>query len=304
MSAMTTLSTATEAAPFDSMLDLAQQQTALRWYSLVDLGQVPSSKWPLPEQALCLFGASPDSPVGRQSPWLCPMPRPEQTGAAWHKELAAQRQTPASRTFIAAKCDAEELLAHLQRCLDLKLPDGSDDLQLAYWDPAILGSLLGQPDDTTLHVPGPILGPRQCATLLHDMAAWWYRDREGRPHRVDCPVSADDADAPEFPFLFLQNQVDDLVEAGVPDLVLFHVRNNQPHLLDHHSAAQHYREVRNWVLRARELGLQGLRDLVNLTCIGLIYRERYDSDSELVGLLGQVKAGLRSLDEVMPEMPE
>jgi len=281
----------------------ADREQDLCWYALVDWAQKPTLPAAYLERAGSLFGAAPDSPVGLQGPWLVPMDENPANSARWQALLRAIHLNPAAASVLATRLSPEELLRRLQTCLDLILPDESDDLQLAFWDPAILGSLVGQTGDDTLHVPGPILDTEQRNHFLESLVAWWYRNRDGEWQRIQGGLNAA-ANTVSLPFRFRQDQVDQLVEAGVPDLVLFHVRSNQPHLLAQRAPSAQYREIRRLVALARELGLTGLRDLVNLCCIGLIYGPRFDVDAEIAALLNAVKAGHMSLDEAMAEMPE
>jgi len=89
----------------------------------------------------------------------------------------------------------------------------------------------------------------QRARLLGGLAGWWYWDRDGQQHTVD--VGATPTVRLPVPLLLTQNQVDQLVEAGVPDHVLYFVDLNQSNLLRHVPEASRYAYVKkHWPARA------------------------------------------------------
>lgn len=215
---------------------------------------------------------------------------------------------PAAYTLICSPLEPPVLQAHLARFVDVRLP-GDQDMLLALWDPAILGTLVGQADDDTLHVPGPVLHAEQRRALLAPIAFWWYGDRETHWHRIEGEGDglAEQGGAPAEQSLALdQSQEDALVEASVPDQILFHLRQNRPSLLDNPDLpnANYYRFVCQVLKGARLLGLEGMRDLVNFVALCLIYRQRVETDPQILRLLDQVQRKALSMDEAMKLMPE
>lgn len=281
----------------------------LHWYALADAAQRPQLPHALGDaaHARSLFGASWGSPLGHQSPWLVSLASPDEAHASWRWIAHEAARQPAALTVFASHLAADEQLQQLQRCLDLVLPDG-DDMVLGYWDPAILGTLVGQPDDETLHVPGPVLTHGQQRALTQAMAGWWYWDRAGGMHQVDVHADATrgaaELAAEVLPFMFTQAQVDALVEASVPDQVLYHVQLNQPLLLEPIPAMDRYRIIRNLVRQARAFGLDTFRDLANFCCAGLIYGARMQTDPIILSLLERLKSGECRWDDLVPEFPE
>lgn len=173
---------------------------------------------------------------------------------------------------------------------------------LACWDPAILATLVGQAGDDTLHVPGPVLDLDQLRAFLDPIVAWWYCDREACWHRIDPP--AKDGRPTPSALELSQEQEDLLVEASLPDQVLYHLELNQPRLFaDDKTHDKRYAFIQSALGPARQLGLTGLRDLVNFTALCLIYRRRMQTDQEIVHLLDQVQRRVLSLDQAMPMMP-
>ncbi|MDZ7814361.1 MAG: DUF4123 domain-containing protein [Ideonella sp.] len=205
-------------------------------------------------------------------------------------------------SLIASRLPFGELLVHMQAFLEVRLVGGVDML-LAFWDNSVLGVLVGQEDDTTLHVRGPVLEDGQRAALLAPIAAWWYADREQKWHRLAKPDAMAVPSKAE-PLKLTQVQEDKLVEAGVPDLILYHLKLNRPLLIDSaFSDAKWYRFVRAVLPSARGLGLEGVRDLVNFTALCIIYKQRMQHDPDILQLLDQVQLKERTLDEVMLLMP-
>ena len=210
-------------------------------------------------------------------------------------------------TLIASTFNSDELRTHFQFFLDIKLSGGLAII-LAFWDPAILGTLVGQNDDITLHVPGPVLTAAQKQQFLRPISGWWYTDREAHWHSIDTSAyfQSDTAskDSP-LQLTLTQAQEDLLIEASLPDLVLYHLELNQPLLFParqpHYSK---YRFVRIVLEAAKELGLTGVRDLVNFTALCLVYRERMQTDERILQLLDQVSQKQMTLDQVMTLMPE
>ncbi|AMP12586.1 hypothetical protein CPter291_0291 [Collimonas pratensis] len=173
----------------------------------------------------------------------------------------------------------------------------------AFWDPAILGTLVGQKDDSTLHVPGPVLSARQRSKLLAGMSAWWYWDRNGQQHQMRDDTPHADVDQVVLPLKLTSIQVDMLVEASVPDHLLGHIKDIQPQLLFDLPEAEQYARVEQHLLEARKLNLRGMQDIINYICAGLIYGSKMQHDSVMAGLLSNVKTGNISLSEALEQFP-
>lgn len=223
------------------------------------------------------------------------------------QDIAALRYAASSAfTVICASVGLPELHSHLKSFKQVHL-EGGLELGFAFWDPAILGTLVGQADDTTLHIAGPVLDAQQMQAFLHPITAWWYWDREDLPHRIDPPSKAAPHDSAQViqALRLTQAQEDLLVEASVPDQIIYHIELNQPHLFDKRlPAINRYRFVRAVLGPARQLGLSGLRDLVNFTAMCLIYRQRMQTDPAIAVLLDQVRLGELTLDQAIEQMPE
>lgn len=227
------------------------------------------------------------------------------SASALQENAALRYAAPATFSALLAPISLTELHSHLQAFTMAQL-EGGLKMGFAFWDPAILGSLVGQLDDSTLYLAGPVLDTTQLKAFLSPVTAWWYWDREGQPHRIDPPHLAPTAIPATGQLLQLtQVQEDQLVEASVPDQILYHLELNQPHLFDNRlPAIRRYRFVRAVLGPARSLGLSGMRDLVNFTAMCLIYRERMQTDPTIAMLLEQVREQQLTLDQAMEKMPE
>jgi hypothetical protein len=178
---------------------------------------------------------------------------------------------------------------------------GGDDMFFAFWDPAILATLMGQVDDATLYVKGPVLSVLQRAHLTDGLTGWWYWDRDGALHSI--AMGSETTEKLDLPLQLTQQQVDDLVEASVPDHVLSHIELNQPQLLRDYKPAQRYGLVRTHLLNAKQIKLDAMSDMVNYVCAALIYQEQFQINSDIVALLDRVKQGELLLNQALEQMP-
>ncbi|MFM0047410.1 DUF4123 domain-containing protein [Paraburkholderia sediminicola] len=207
-------------------------------------------------------------------------------------------------TLLISTMPLEALAAHLSSFVDVVLPDHTI-MALAFWDSSILAVLNGAREDDTQHVRGPVLTNGQKQALLAPVLEWWYWDRAGRLQSIDWNAnSIGDASALIPPPLQLnQHQVDELVEASVPDSVLYYIRLNMPGLLLRIPDSAQYAFVRSQILNARQYGLEGTGDLVNYCCIALTYGNSFNTLPEVAALLEQVKSKVLTFDDLMKNFP-
>jgi hypothetical protein len=280
---------------------VAQSQGRLRLYALADAAQ--NNRLP---QAIrdgvsrCLFSYDDEAPVSKVAPHLVPLPLAQDSKTL----LWITRYALASPciTLIASSADFETVFAHLVNFLEVRFEDGGE-MFLAYWDPMILATLVGQADDDTLHVKGSVFTPEQQQAFLDPIEGWWYWSRAGRLHCIKRPEQAVQPENPVLPLSFTQAQTDQLVEASVPDHVLNHMRENQPGLLLDIPKEGQYGFVRKHVVEARNWGLAGMGDLVNYCSAAVIYGEALQQDPAIMSLLAEVKAGKRTFDEALDLFP-
>jgi Domain of unknown function (DUF4123) len=248
----------------------------------------------------CLFGYDLDSPIAHATPRLVSV-SPESQFSAWL--FRTMRERPIA-TLIASTSQLPALASHFRRCIDVEL-DGLGSMYLALWDPAILGTLVGQLDDETLHVPGPALTKSQLTDVVAPLVHWWYFDRSDRLHDAVPPeMRAVNPDRFAQKLVLDADQVDQLVEASVPDHLLQHIRQNQPELLERLPATLHYGFARQQLGRARAHGLKGTGDLVNYLSLALAFGSAFDEQPSMGALLEKVRAGSITFDEALGNAPE
>ncbi|WP_426212568.1 DUF4123 domain-containing protein [Massilia sp. TWP1-3-3] len=298
-----------EATTFESKLAASFDNPDLTCYAIVDAAQDGTllqkfAKESLSTRSMCLVPAAIESEMEDYSPHLVALSPLAADSDAWAALLGSGAAHPASFTLLTSTLDFDELWANLAEFTEIVLPDETTMI-FAFWDPAILGTLVGQKSDKTLHVSVGVLSERQRARLLQGVTAWWYWDRDGYPQEIR-PVAGPETAAAHLvslPLLLSQVQVDMLVEAGVPDQLLALLHENQPLLLERIPMEQRYRRVEKHLLEARRTKLFGMRDILNYTCAALIYGEAVHSDPEILSLLARVKEGEIAFDDAIPLFP-
>jgi hypothetical protein len=280
---------------------LAKADSTLNWYAVADSAQhdaLPRAVAHGAPKLRCLLEVPEGSPVSQKSPHLVQLISPLEPSNTWSWIYLNARLKPCI-SIIAARNSFEDVFTQLSSCTEVSLPDG-DEMILAFWDPAILGTLLGQSDDRTLHIKGPVLKQDQRTKLIGNLNAWWYWDRTGSIHSIvleEVPCRLFDRS-----ITLSQQQVDDLVEASVPDHVLHYINSNQPHLLDGVASEKRYEFVSHALSRGRAIGITGMRDLVNYICVELIYKEKMN-DIAVTQIFDDVKAGRMEFDAALDQLP-
>ncbi|HEX9171549.1 MAG TPA: DUF4123 domain-containing protein [Telluria sp.] len=281
---------------------VARQDASLKWYAIADSAQ----HYALPEALVfdgnkvrCLFGATQGSPVSQKSPHLVQLDSPSSGHPVW-SWISLHAKSKPCLTVIATALPFDTLFSQLANCMEVLLPD-SFAMFFGFWDPAILGALMGQPDDMTLHVKGPVLERDQRLLLTQGLSAWWYWDREGKIHQItEGEIAKSSLTAP---IALDQRQVDDLVEASVPDQVLYYLELNQPRILSDVPVRERYDHVRQALVKARGIGLLTMHDLVNFVCIDILYMERMRDDGIILNLLDEIKCGRITFNEALERLP-
>lgn len=279
-----------------------------RWYAIADAAQHKALPGALVHgsnlKQRCLFDTPQDSPIAAHAPHLVELPPPFTGNATPHHSAWKwiERHAPEVPciTVLKSALNFDELHRHLRHCTEVLLPDG-EDMFLAFWDPMILGTLLGQSDDPTLYVAGPALDVEQRARLTADIQSWWYWDRNGGLRSIHVEKLA--AQPLFTPLRLTYQQMDMLVEASVPDQVLHFVELNQAHLLNDMDARQRYNTVRDHLVQAKVLGLTGMSDMVNYVCAALIYGSAMKEDPQITNLLEQVRSHRLTLNQALEAMP-
>lgn len=283
--------------------DVATAHPNKSWYALADSAQ--NSALPRlisgTKESQCLFDVDADAPLAEKAPHLVALAAPNQDGA-W-RWIGRHAPYEPSVTIIQSHLAFAELHTHLQKMTEIVLPD-NEDMFFGFWDPANLGSLTGQSDDQNLHVVGPVLKAPQLAYIAQGVEGWWYWNREGMLHSL--PIAQwQSAQVEPAPWQLNQQQVDDIIESGLPDQILYHIQLNQPHLFDANIPAhQRYRFVRAVTTAGQDLGLETVRDLTNFTSLAIGYGKRMNTDTLIKDLMLQVQQKNLTLEEAMTLMPE
>lgn len=281
----------------------AEQRDGLHYYALLDLARCPEFPGFLTDEGACLFGSGPGTPIARVSPHLVRLPR-RVAATAW-RGLVEHRGGTSWLSVMASRLSFKEVLRHLRAHLQVKI--GKNTMYLAYWDPAILAVLVGQPDDDTLFVRGPVLDPAQLGSFLSPMSCWWYWDRRNALRGIDCarPGTSTPAEAllPVLPLEFRAEQTDLLVQASLPDRVLHELRVSQPHLLEERDESQNYELACRLLKSAQSLRLRGLRDQVNFVGAGMILGEAFHLHPDVRPWLEDVPTGSRRFIEALRRVP-
>lgn len=279
---------------------------ALFAYALVD----PAQDKRLPavlqtSRSACLLGD--DVSIREASPHLVTLPNNTDSRAwSWLARNGAQRPCAVLMTSVL---DFDALFAHLLTFLEVKVNQGTTML-LAWWDPAVLASLLGQPNDVTLYVKGPIFTAEQRAAFVGPLRDIGYWDRAGTLRRVitgqlseAVPAKLGNHDEPILPLAFDAGQVRELVHATTPDQVLYELRLNRPGVLSDRSELENYRLTYRLVDAAGRYAIRGMRDLVNFVGAGMILGEHFHLFPGIAHALEDVTAGRRSFTDVLSSLP-
>jgi hypothetical protein len=281
---------------------LARQDPLLKWYAIADSAQhraLPGALVQGGHLVRCLLGASQGSPLAQHAPHLVELGSPLVASSTWNW-ISLNAKSKPCLTVIAATMPFDTLFDQLAECTEVVLPDGYV-MFFGFWDPAILGTLMGHPGDSTLHVKGPVLSSEQQFALTRGLAAWWYWDRAGKMHAI----AADQVGNVQLTgkITLTQRQVDDLVEASVPDHVLYYLELNQPLLIADVPFSQRYQIVGRSLVAARDIGLFSMGDLVNFVCMELIYKERMREETDILKILDDVKRGRIRFRDALEELP-
>ncbi|XID74108.1 hypothetical protein ACF3NA_05930 [Alkanindiges sp. WGS2144] len=135
------------------------------------------------------------------------------------------------------------------------------------------------------------------------MHSWWYWDRKDDIHAIfgerEELVHKD-----VIPLQFTAAQEDMLVEATLPDTLLYYLNLNNPLLIETVPEDKRYQFICKKIADARSFGLDGLKDMLNFICVVLIYKERMNNDESVLSVLARLKHKEISMDEAMQILPE
>lgn len=278
------------------------EDTELKWFALADSAQdrrLPGALSTSTRNVRCLFGGLQGSPLALHTPHLVELPQPTHLDCTW-EWISRNAPSIPCLSIIATRQKFDDLYDQFVDCTRVVFPD-SYTMFFAFWDSAVLGTLVGQVDDRTLHIPGPVLSQDQQAALTDGIEKWWYWDRSGDRHAI--AIQTQEGGAAFRPFKLSQSQIDDLVGASVPDHLLYYINLNQPHLLEDIPYSERYGLIRKALVEAREIRLATMRDLVDFVSIKLYYQERMNYDTRIAILLREIRDGQISFRDALNKLP-
>jgi hypothetical protein len=236
------------------------------------------------------------------APHLCWVPLPEEDPKMWNQLLVWLADHPLWYTIIASSVELEPLSRHLRAYMDAVL-EGNMEILLAYWDPVVFGMLLGQQEDSSLYVKGPVLTPEQQAGLFRGIESWWYVGRTRDMYQHLPPTLVGGVQPATAPLQLTQAQEDLIIEAGLPDEVLGNIKENLPNVLKGMEPPEQYIQVKQEVLAARELGLNNRQEIVLYVEIALQYQGRMKTNFRIGDLLAEVRTRNLTIQEAVSQFP-
>lgn len=206
-------------------------------------------------------------------------------------------------TLIVSALGFDDLYTHLRQFTNVRF-EGGLEMYLAFWDPAIIGTLVGQKTDTTLYVKHQVLSPEQKKILLDPIYFWWYWDRLKQLQKIEGKGQNDLRRFYDWrnPLEFTVKQEDQMVEATFPDLLIYYLKLNNPFLVENFNSWDLYQYVIKKISQAREYTLNGTRDILNFICLTLIYKDDFENNKLLQSSLLNVKAKKITMDQAMEEI--
>lgn len=272
---------------FSIFKNQALKKPGLNWYAIADNAQQKNLHNLLKSRysrARCLFGSSDGSPVAQFSPHLVELVEPVEKDDSWSWISNNAMLKPCISIFSTDQ-DFMWTYDKLVDLAEVELPD-RECMYFAFWDPAILGALVGQEDDLTLHVKGPVLSCEQKKHLVFGLEGWWYWSRDEKLHEVNLGEKGGVCGGK---LILSQTQVDELLEASVPDHILYFLSRYQPALICSIPISKKYDFVRGALNRGRAIGLESMGDLVSYICAELFYKNKMHSDPGICRALEQVR---------------
>lgn len=203
-------------------------------------------------------------------------------------------------TIIISKLSFEELYDHLRSFLEVEF-EGGLEMILAFWDPLIMATLIGNEKDKTLYVNGPVFDCEQASVLLEPIQSWWYWDRLGELQVLFGlnKVYEDFKKTKKKPLVFTSSQEELMVEATFPDNIIYYLKLNNSFLIKDIPEIKLYNFVTCSIPEARLCGLSGTRDILNFICMKLIYGNDYLNNLKVNEVLNLLKDKKIDMDEAM-----
>ena len=283
---------------FNTFKKYPLEQLELNIYAIADAAQDKRFLKSLDHlKQQCLLVEAAGEKAREISPHLLQLPR-DFEASEWNW-IAKNVAGTTGITLIISDLPFELLFDHLRQFLEVKF-EGGLEMMLAFWDPVILATLVGNATDKTLYVQGPVLDAQQIENLLKPIQSWWYWDRLGNIQAIfGLNEKTEDFSAIATPLHLTAEQEEMLVEATFPDNLIYYLKLNNAFLVDEIDDYELYQFVMKTIPEAREYKLEGTRDILNFISIKLIYKEKFSTDAELQTVLSQLKNQQIMMDDAM-----
>lgn len=258
----------------------APTEAAFYCYAIVDAAQDQRLPQALSAQhSACLLGT--DVTIQQASPHLVALGEQAQLSTGTLRRLAQQWAGTSCVILLRSQLDFDALLQHLIDHVEVKV-NKSTTMLLAWWDPAILAPLLGEPADRSNYVQGPIFTEQQRHSFLAPIEniAWWNRAGELQQSNLShleksAPADEHVKENPLLPLQFEPWQVRMMVKATLPDQVLYEIGLNQPNLLRGRDTYNSYRSACELLDAAEGYGIKAKQEQVTFVGAGFMLGERF-----------------------------
>lgn len=275
------------------------KQVGLNVYALADAAQDKKFLTSLNHlRTKCLLKEASGEKAKEISPHLIALPKDFES-IEWNWISKYISGTP-KMTIIVSKLTFDELYDHLRKFLEVKFQDGLEMI-LAFWDPLILATLIGNKKDKSLYVTCPVLDDEQSSIFLGPVQSWWYWDRLGKLQVLfgSNKFSENYEKKNIQPLNFTVQQEDLMVEATFPDNIIYYLKLNNSFLIKDIPDLELYKFVTASIPEARLYGLNGTRDILNFVCLKLIYGNEYSNIPKVNEVLDLLKNKKIDMDEAM-----
>src|SRR5699024_1913230 len=258
------------------------------------------------QHSACLLGT--DVTIQQASPHLVALGEQAQLSTGTLRRLAQQWAGTSCVILLRSQLDFDALLQHLIDHVEVKV-NKSTTMLLAWWDPAILAPLLGEPADRSNYVQGPIFTEQQRHSFLAPIEniAWWNRAGELQQSNLShleksAPADEHVKENPLLPLQFEPWQVRMMVKATLSDQVLYEISLNQPALLNKRDALENYTLTCELLDVAEGFDIKDKKDKVAFVTVGFMFNERFYEISIIHNKLLQAKEEKESFTELLSKL--
>lgn len=269
-----------------ALIDAAQESRFLEWFEHLKQG--------------CLLTEAAGEQARKVSPHLVCLPA-NFTADEW-EFIENKAAGTAKLTLIVSPLGFNALFEHLRKFVEVKFVDGNE-MFLAFWDPQILATLLGHTQDQSLYVKEQVFSAEQKNALMQPIQTWWYWNRHGQLHHmIGQGQNLTEPVQLQTPLAFTVQQEEKIVEATLPDNLMYYLKENNQFLINGLSDAQLYEKIKQDLEDAKTYELYMVKDLLNFICLKLMYKENFETDPSLNTLFEQLKQKQITMDDLMQKI--